>query len=139
MCAIIYKEYVLALLLCWNIWTSISPTSTHQPKTHATHTHTYYPFTVVYFDSATAGEIKRDVYNILVKQSYIYSTSVSPVFVRWSGICVCTCVRAHALICMCIYIYICVSSWEFVIHYPMKIIDHACKWDDWFHNKSFTS
>ena len=41
MCAIIYKEYVLALLLCWNICTSISPTSTHQPKTHATHTHTH--------------------------------------------------------------------------------------------------
>ena len=39
-------------------------------------------FTVVYFDSATAGEIKRDIYNILVKQSYIYNTSVSLVFVR---------------------------------------------------------
>ena len=36
-----YKEYVLALLLCCNICTSISPTSTHQPKTHATHTHTH--------------------------------------------------------------------------------------------------
>jgi ABC-type nickel/cobalt efflux system permease component RcnA len=41
MCAIMYKEYVLALLLCCNICTSISPTSTHQPKTHATHTHTH--------------------------------------------------------------------------------------------------
>ena len=48
MCAIIYKEYVLALLLCWNICTSISPTSTHQQKTHATHTPTYiYIYTYV--------------------------------------------------------------------------------------------
>jgi hypothetical protein len=63
-------------------------------------------FTVVYFDSATAGEIKRDIYNILVKQSYIYNTSVSLVFVRWSGICVCTCVRARTHIYIYIHVYI---------------------------------
>jgi hypothetical protein len=73
-------------------------------------------FTVLYFDSATAGEIKRGVYNILVKQSYIHNTSVSLVFVGWSGICVCTCVRAHAHTYVYIYIYVgvcvaCVFCW----------------------------
>lgn len=49
MCVISYKEYVLALLLCWNICTSISPTSTHQPKTHATHTHSHtYIYSYIY-------------------------------------------------------------------------------------------
>ena len=64
----------------------------------------------MYFDSATAGEIKRDVYNILVKQSYIYNTSVSPIFFSLIGN-MCVYMRTYIYMCVCVCVlHVCLAG-----------------------------